>query len=172
MNQIYIDRRRPARGAIGTVIVCAIALVALPLFAQPSPSPAATQWPTVAERPKVKDGFTKAITRSATDKQFREDLVKFTDQATVKRRVEEELHKVAGAETMVIPAEIVIIFYIPQVTTASLRDREIPKAVKKFLAQDQVQNRNYHVFYLPTYDPQDTATHTYDTHIMCCYNPW
>jgi hypothetical protein len=123
----------------------------------------------MADRPKVKQGFTNALTRSAKDKAFRDDLLKFADQDTVKRRVQEELNKVSGGENMVIPPEVVIVFYVPQ-ERAVTGQRKMSEDVKGFLAEDE--NRNYHVFYLPDYNPSDTTEHKYQNYLRCCYRPW
>ena len=122
----------------------------------------------MADRPKVKAGFTRTLTRSATDQEFRNRLLDLTNQTSVKRAVQDELNKVPGAENMVIPPEVVIIFYVPQKSVTG--ELEMSEDVKGFLAKDE--NRNYHVFYLPDYNPSDTTERKYDTHLKCCYRPW
>jgi hypothetical protein len=57
------------------------------------------------DRPKVKQGFTKALTRSAKDQEFRDRLLDFANQEKVKGAVQEELNKAPGAENMVIPTK-------------------------------------------------------------------
>jgi hypothetical protein len=155
-----------ARGTAVALIACAIVCTISALFAEPSEK--GGQWPTMADRDKVKAGFTKALTRSAKDKKFRDDLLKFADQKTVKSRVEEELHKVEGAETMAIPDEIVLIFYEQQGSGSG--NNEPTKEMKTFMGIGE--NRNYHAFYLPVFDPNDQTTHPYGVHIKCCYFPW
>jgi hypothetical protein len=138
-------------------VVCALALIvsALPgQSADKSQSSNKSQWPTTEERENVKLGFTKALTRSATDQEFRGRLLDFANQQKVKAAIQEEFKKVPGLESMRIPDDIVLIFYVPQ------------KGLGK------TENRNLHVFHLPDYDPNDTAEHKYDLHIKCCYNPW
>lgn len=137
--------------AIGLILGAAAVLTISGLWAQSSKQP--DQWPSLADRPKVVQGFTRALTRSAKDKAFRDDLLKFTDQKTVRNRIQEELNKVPGAEKMVIPPEIVLIFYVPQ-------------------KEDGAENRNYHIFYLPAFNPEDKSEHPYDVHLKCCYFPW
>jgi hypothetical protein len=153
----------------GALIVSAVVLTVSALLAQ-SEDP--QQWPLLKDRPKVKQAFTNTLNRSARDADFRKALTDFTKPDLVRGKVQEELNKVPGLEKEVIPSEIVIIFYEPQkagtqgVTTA----RAMPNAVKDFL--EAYENRNYHVFYLPDFNPNDTANHEYDVHIKCCYRPW
>src|SRR5229473_4272629 len=110
MKNTCIDKAKPIRWLVGAFILYAASI--LPLFGQtPSPTP---QWPSIADRPKVKAGFTRTLTRSAKDQDFRKRLLDFTNQESVKQAVQEELNKVPGAENMVIPPEVVIIFYVPQ----------------------------------------------------------
>jgi hypothetical protein len=33
-------------------------------------------------------------------------------------------------------------------------------------------NDKYHVFWLPTFDQNTQASHTYKYHFKCCYNAW
>jgi hypothetical protein len=171
MNKLPINKTRLAHRTAGTLIVCAAVLTVSALLAQsPTPTPP-PQWPSLEKRPKVKQGFTNVLNRSAKDADFRKLLMDFTKPDLVRGKVQEELNKVSGMENEVIPREIIIIFYEPQkkgLTTES----QIPKAVKDFLDEPERENRNYHVFYLPDYNLNDTAQHTYDVHIMCCYLPW
>jgi len=167
MKNNCIDKSKPTRWLAGAFVLCGAVLTISPLFGQtPSPTP---QWPSIADRPKVKAGFTRTLTRSAKDQDFRNRLLDFTNQESVKQAVQEELNKVPGAENMVIPPEVVIIFYVPQ-ERAVTAEREMSEAAKAFLAKGE--NRNYHVFYLPDYNPSDATEHKYDIHLKCCYRPW
>lgn len=115
----------------------------------------------------VKDGFTRVLTLSATNKGLRDTLMEFTNQKNVRDAVQKEIRHIPGLEQEIIPDEIVMIFYNPQTVDGN---KQMPPAVTAFLEENE--NRNYHVFALPLYDPKDTATHKYDNHIKCCYRPW
>ena len=116
-------------------------------------------------------GFTKALTRSARDKAYRDALLDFTKRDVVRTTVEEELRKIPDcADCKKIPAEIVLIFYEPQPSPTRLTPTEMPKEMKDFL--EKWENRNVHVFYLPDFNVNDLTNHPYDLHIRCCYRPW
>jgi hypothetical protein len=154
------------------LLLCGVTLVVSAIRAE-SKKPVASQaeqWPAEADRPKVKEGFTRALNRSARDKGYRSSLLNFTKQDVVRSKVQEELRQVPGCENMTIPSEITLIFYEPQKGSVRVAEAPMPKEVKDFL--EKWENRNLHVFYLPDLDVNDKTDHPYDVHIMCCYRPW
>jgi hypothetical protein len=172
MNTLFTLPRRllPTIGA--ALLLCGVVLAVSAIRAESKKSAASEdqQWPSVADRPNVKKGFTRALNRSARDQQYRDALLDFTKQDTVRDKVQDALRQVPGCENMTIPNEITLIFYVPQKGASLHVGNAMPKEMKAQL--EKWENRNLHVFYLPDFNPNDTADHPYDVHIMCCYKPW
>lgn len=168
MNNNCINKAKSIHWLTSACLVCAALFGGSSLFGQtPSPTP---QWPSQADRPKVKMGFTRALNRSAREKAYRDALLDFTKPDVVRAKVQEELRKVSGCENMTIPKEITLIFYEPQQSPADRTPTPMPKEMMDFL--EKWENRNVHVFWLPDFNVSDMADHPYDLHIRCCYRPW
>lgn len=156
-----IPKALSTQAGAALLIIFAIILAIAGLHAQtPTPSVTSTPTPVPDTFKKIMiQAFTNSLTRAAKSSEgtFRTNLY-LPDSA--KSAVEKELQQLQGQQQTKIPDNWIIVFYEP-----------LPPAKRtspvKFIPNPQ--NDSYHVFYLP---PVDDKPHTYDLHLMCCYDPW
>jgi hypothetical protein len=176
MNQpIKKIRSRLAQFAASVLIVLAGVLAVSALTAQ-TPKPT-KQWPTHAPYDDAIDAFDEALTQSAKDTAFRQEL---TNPATAKAAV-------SRIWNINIPEDRVIIFYEPQaiaVTSGWLPEKSTKGGNEHgtFRTDDggktwinlfgSRSNENVHVFVLPEKGSDPKQTYRYEKQFVCCYEWW
>jgi hypothetical protein len=147
----------------GVLLASASSLTVAALFAA-SPTPTVTTalppWPDEKDKPALIAAFTAVLTKAAkpgiTIDTYRKSL---GDPTIAKEAVKTELNG-----SVALPAEVFILFYLPQDSSAAA---PTPSSSPRMFSSSD--SSYYHVFYLP---PVDGKTHEYKDHLRCCYPVW